>query len=135
VAVRIENRQQLVAAVSERLAQDAALRQDVAEAFTKILDDLESGPVTIVSFTTDPNVVEVAQADNLYELLGVQPSEEDTQWMAEKIRTDPQFREWAAEDIAYALNPIYPYVTDHDAFATAIRAALVTIAQSWGVEL
>jgi len=131
--VRIENQHQLVAAISERLIQDDALRYAAAETFMAILHDLESQPVTMVSFASSG--IDVVQADSLYELLGTQPADDDIDWMDEKIRTDPQFLQWTAEDIANAMNPTYPYTTDHESFAEAIRAALVAIAQSWGVEL
>jgi hypothetical protein len=122
----------LVAAISERLVQDDALRQEAAATFMKILHDLESEPVTLVSFSAEG--IEVVEADSLYELLGTRPADDDVQWMDEKIRTDPEFRQWTAEDIAHAMNPAYPYTTDRDSFAEAIRAALTAIARSWGVE-
>jgi hypothetical protein len=133
VTVRIANQQQLVAAISERLVQDDALRQDVAAAFTKILHDLESQPIMMLS--VDRSGVEIVEADSLYELLGTQPADDDVQWMAEKIRTDPAFRRWTAEDLAHAMKPAYPYTTDQESFDEAIRAALVAVARSWGVEL
>jgi Asp-tRNA(Asn)/Glu-tRNA(Gln) amidotransferase A subunit family amidase len=133
VTVRIANQQQLVAAISERLVQDDALRQDVAAAFTKILHDLESQPVTIVSI--DRSGIEVVEADSLYELLGTQPADDDIDWMAEKIRTDPAFCRWTAEDIAHAMKPPYPSTTDQESFDQAIRTALVAVARSWGVVL
>jgi predicted TIM-barrel enzyme len=132
VEVRIESQQQLVAAISERLVQDDALRQEAAATFMKILHDLESEPVTLVSFSAEG--IEVVEVDSLYELLGTRPADDDVQWMDEKIRTDPEFRQWTAEDIAHAMNPAYPYTTDRDSFAEAIRAALTAIARSWGVE-
>jgi predicted TIM-barrel enzyme len=132
VEVRIESQQQLVAAISEQLLQDDALRQEAAATFMKILHDLESEPVTLVSFSAEG--IEVVEADSLYELLGTRPADDDVQWMDEKIRTDPEFRQWTAEDIAHAMNPAYPYTTDRDSFAEAIRAALTAIARSWGVE-
>jgi len=136
VEVRIENRQQLVDSISERLVQDDALRRAAAETFMKILHDLESQPVTLVSFSAqNPGIVQVVEADSLYELLGTQPAEDDVLWMDEKIRTDPAFRQWTAEDIAHALAPSYPYTTDQQSFDDAIRAALVAIAHAWGVEL
>jgi hypothetical protein len=130
---KIENLQQLVAAVSERLVQDDALRYAAAETFMATLHDLESQPVTMVTFAS-PGIVEVVEADSLYELLDTRPADDDVQWMDEKIRTDPEFRQWTAEDIAHAMNPAYPYTTDRDSFAEAIRAALTAIARSWGVE-
>jgi Asp-tRNA(Asn)/Glu-tRNA(Gln) amidotransferase A subunit family amidase len=133
VTVRIVNQQQLVAAISERLIQDDALRQDVAAAFTRILHDLESQPVTIVS--VDRSGVDIVEADSLYELLSTQPADDDVQWMAEKIRTDPAFRRWTAEDIAHAMTPPYPYTTDQESFDRAIRTAVVAVARSWGVVL
>jgi len=133
VEVRIANQQQLVAAVSERLVQDDALRHTVATAFMTILHDLESQPVTMVSFASSG--IEVVEADSLYELMGTQPAEDDISWMDEKIRTDPEFRQWTAEDIAHAMKPTYPYTTDQESFDEAIRAALVAIARSWGVDL
>jgi hypothetical protein len=133
VTVRIANQQQLVAAISERLVQDDALRQTVATAFMKILHDLESQPVTMVSFASSG--IEVVEADSLYELLGTQPADDDVQWMAEKIRIDPAFRRWTAEDIAHAMKPAYPYATGQESFDEAIRAAVVAVAQSWGVVL
>jgi hypothetical protein len=132
VEAKIENLQQLAAAISERLVQDDALRQEAAATFMKILHDLESEPVTLVSFSAEG--IEVVEADSLYELLGTRPADDDVQWMDEKIRTDPEFRQWTAEDIAHAMNPAYPCTTDHESFAEAIRAALTAIARSWGVE-
>jgi hypothetical protein len=131
--VRTDNLQQLVAAISERLVQDDALRYAAAETFMAILHDLESQPVTMVSFASSG--IDVVQADSLYELLGTRPADDDVQWMAEKIRTDPAFRRWTAEDIAHAMKPAYPYTTDQESFDQAIRVALVAIAQSWGIEL
>jgi ferredoxin-NADP reductase len=131
VTVRIANQQQLVAAISERLVQDDALRHTVATAFMKILHDLESQPVTMVSFASSG--IEVVEADRLDELLNTQPADDDVQWMAEKIRIDPVFRQWIADDLAHAMTPAY--TTDQESFDQAIRAALVAVARSWGVVL
>jgi len=133
VEVRIANLQQLVAAVSERLVQDDALRYAAATTFMRILHDLESQPVTLVSFASSG--IDIVEADSLYELMGTQPAEDDIDWMDEKIRTDLEFRQWTAEDIAHAMKPTYPYTTDQESFGEAIRAALVAIARSWGVDL
>ena len=129
---KVENLQQLVAAIAERLVQDDALRQEAAATFMKVLHGLESEPVTLVSFSAEG--IEVVEADSLYELLGTRPAEDDVQWMDEKIRTDPEFRRWTAEDIARAMNPTYPYTTDQRSFDEAIRTALVAIARSWGIK-
>ena len=128
VEVRIANQQQLVAAISERLVQDDALRDAAATTFMRIPHDLESQPVTLVSCASSG--IDIVEADSLYELMGTQPAEDDIDWMDEKIRTDPEFRQWTAEDIAHAMKPTYPYTTDQESFGEAIRAALVAIARS-----
>jgi len=133
VEVRIANLQQLVAAISERLVQDDALRDAAATTFMRILHDLESQPVTLVSFASSG--IDIVEADSLYELMDTQPAEDDIDWMDEKIRTDLEFRQWTAEDIAHAMKPTYFYTTDQESFDEAIRAALVAVARSWGVEL